>query len=128
MRLVASTRLHRATGLIAGNRIRGDPFVVHLVEHPSSIGVVAGEVQQVDSGEDDQKSTEQRDRVDSIGGVESFEEDERGAKCCGGKRNIVQWVDTFSRLLALHFNSYSLIRGDLLTYMDVENWFSALLK
>ena len=62
---------------------------------------MSGEVQQVDPGKDDQESTQQRDRVDGIRGVESLEEDERGAKRGGGKRDIVQRVDTVSRCVSV---------------------------
>lgn len=92
--LVAAARLHRSTGLVAGNSIRGDSFVVDLVEHPAAVGIVSRQVQQVDSGENDQESTQQRDCVDGIGGVESLEQNKRCAQRGGRERDIVQRVNT----------------------------------
>lgn len=76
MRLVAATGLHRPPSLESGNSVRWNSLIVKFrVEHLSSIWVVPGEIQKIYAGEDDQKSTEQGDRVDSVSGVKSLEKD-----------------------------------------------------
>lgn len=76
MRLVAAAGLHGPPSLETGDSVRWDSFIVKFrVEHVSSIWVVSGKIQKIYTGEDDQKSTEQGDGVDSVGGVESLEKD-----------------------------------------------------
>jgi len=58
MRFVAAAGLHRASGLKARNCIGGHGFVINLVKQLPPIGVMSREVQKVDTGEDDQESTE----------------------------------------------------------------------
>lgn len=81
-------------------------------------------VQKVDTGKDDQESTEQRNCVDGIGGIEPLEENKRGAECGSGERDVVQGVDTVSNMLASHFVTGTDVASfppSTPTYMDVEN-------
>lgn len=77
MGLVASAGLHGPPGLKAGDAVRGDTIIIQLgVEHLPSVWVMSGEIQQVNTREDDQEAAEQRNGVDRIGGVEPLEENE----------------------------------------------------
>jgi len=59
-----------------------------------TFGITAGEVEEVDTCEDDEEAGEERERVDYIGGVEAAVEDERGAESCGCEGNVVEGVYT----------------------------------
>jgi len=58
-----------------------------------ALGIVSGEVEKVDAGEDDEESAEEGDRVDGVGRVEATEEDEGGCERGGGEGYVVEWVD-----------------------------------
>lgn len=73
MRFVAAAGLHGASGLVTRNCIGRHRFIIDLVKQLPSIGIVSREVQKVDTGEDDQESTEQRDSVYGICGVKALE-------------------------------------------------------
>ena len=68
----------------AGQAIRGDTvnFVVFaaVVFRPDaqrvSVGIFTGQIEQIDTSENRQEATKQRDGVDGIGGVETTEHDE----------------------------------------------------
>ena len=62
-----------------------------------AVRVFAGEVEQVDAGEDDEEATEEGDGVDGVGCVEAPEEDKGGAEGCCGEGNIVEGVHTANR-------------------------------
>ena len=82
-------------------------------------------VQKVDTGEDNQESTEQRNCVDGIGSIEPLEEDERGAERGSSKRHVVQGVDTVQvkhvSIALCHRYRRCSIPPSIPTYMDVEN-------
>lgn len=89
-----------------------------------SVGVVAGEVQEVYTRENDEESTEQRYRIDCICGVESLEKDEGGAKGRGCEGDVVERIHTGRDHTVSIMTSFSSDR----TYIEVENEFNALLK
>lgn len=96
MGLVAPAGLHRPSGLVACNRIGRDSFIVHLIQQSSPVRIMSREVQKVDAGEDNEESAEQRNGVHGIGGIETFEENKRGAQGGCGEGDIVEWVNTIS--------------------------------
>ena len=55
---------------------------------------MSGEIQQIYAGEDDEKSAKQRNRVDSVSGVETLEKDEGSAQCGRRKRHIIKGIDS----------------------------------
>lgn len=81
------------------------------------------QVEQINTGEDDEEATEQRDRADGIGGIESLEENKRGTDRGGRKGDIVEGVDTKSQLISATRGSVGLS-----THIEVEKEFKALLK
>ena len=71
----ASPDLHRPSGLEACYPVRWYALGT-AVHYSCPIGVGAGEVEEVDTREDDEKPAEEGDGIDWIGGVEAPEEDE----------------------------------------------------
>ena len=59
-----------------------------------SFGIFAREVEEVDTGEDCEETAQERDRIDSVAGVEASEEDEGCDEGAGGEGDVVQRVDT----------------------------------
>lgn len=53
----------------------------------------AGDVEEVDAREDDQKANQEGYHVDGGCGVEALEQNERGDKRASGERHVVEWVD-----------------------------------
>lgn len=83
--VAAAARLHGHAGLEAREAVGGDAvdFVVVaagvLVDaEVAAVGVFAGEVEEVDAGEDGEEAAEEGDCVDGVVGVEAAEEDEGG--------------------------------------------------
>lgn len=104
----AAAGLHGASGLEACQPIGGDSIFIQLGIHQGvSIGVMSREVQEVNTGEDNEESAEQRYCVDGVGCVEPLEKDEGGAEGCGCKGNIVKWVHTVGgTILAFYSHSH----------------------
>lgn len=97
VRICTSTSLYRPSGLEASNAVCRHPFIVQfVVEQGVAVWIMSGQVEKVHAGEDDEEATQQGYRVHSIRGIETLEEDERRAQGRGGKRNVVEGVDTES--------------------------------
>lgn len=58
------------------------------------LGVGARNVEQVDSCENDKKSTKKRDCINRIGGIESAVQNERSSECRSREGNVVNWINT----------------------------------
>jgi len=91
MRIEASAPLHTSSCLKAGKSIcRYAIFFWGLpVEQSMTVGIAAGEIEQVDAGEDNQEAAEEGEGVHRVGGIEAAEEDERRTECSSGKRDVV---------------------------------------
>lgn len=59
------------------------------VQEALAVRVAAGEVEQINPCEDDKETAEERDCVDSVGGVEALEEEERGTENGCGESHVV---------------------------------------
>jgi hypothetical protein len=59
-----------------------------------AVGVVAREVEEVYTGEDDEETTKERNRVYGGRSVKALEEEEGCDECAGGEGYVVKWVDT----------------------------------
>jgi hypothetical protein len=101
----AAASLHRTTGEGTRHGIGGDAVQIkaaaisvqlHVIV---AFGVLTREVEEVDAGEDYEETTQERDCVDGIAGVEALEEDKGRDEGAGGEGDVVQRVDTreFSR-------------------------------
>lgn len=121
----ASARLHGSSSLEAGDSVCWDSVLVQLgVDHVVSIGIVSRQIEQVDSGEDNQESAQQGNGVNGIGSVESLEENKRSAERGGRKGDIVEGIDAVERSLLAGVGGNRVSSA----YMEVENEFKALLK
>ena len=76
------------------NGIRGRPVSEARTEVRIAVGVFAGQVEQIHAREDDEKSTEERNRIHSGRRIEALEEEARGDECACCKGNIVERVYT----------------------------------
>lgn len=61
-----------------------------------AIWIASRQIEQIDSSENDEETTEQGDRVYRVGRVETAEKDKRRAKSCGRKGDIVERIHTGS--------------------------------
>lgn len=101
VRLTAATKLHRPASLETRNTIcRHSIFVIFGVDQVVSVRIVSREVKEVNAGEDDEESTQKGNGIDSVRGIESLEQNERGAKRSGRKSDIVERVDTAKEEIA----------------------------
>lgn len=103
MKLAASATLHAQAGLQACEPIGRDAVNVVVLAAAvtggfdaciHSVGVFAGEVEQVDAGEDGEEAAEEGDGIDGVGGIEASKHDKGGCESAGCKGHIVQWVNT----------------------------------
>lgn len=95
MRLAAVTKLHGPASLEARNPVcRYSILIIFRIDQVVPIRVVLREIEEVNTSENDEKSTKKGDRVDGIRGIESLEQNKRGAKRSGRKCDIVERVDT----------------------------------
>ena len=92
-------------------------------ERLGAVGIVAGEVEQVDAREGDEEAADEGEGADDVGRVEAVEEDEGSAEGGRGEGDVIKRVDTIKRVS----DAGNLQEGQL-TYMLVGNWLSALLK
>lgn len=67
------------------------------VDELGAVGVPAGDVEQVDAGEDYEEAGEQGEGVDGVGGVEAAVEDEGGAEGGGCEGYVVEGVNSIFR-------------------------------
>jgi hypothetical protein len=85
-------------------------------ERSVAVGIVAREIEEVDTGEDDEESAEQRDCVYSRCGVEALEKQERRDEGTSREAYIVEGIHTINvSFVALKDNE----GAD--AYMFVEN-------
>jgi hypothetical protein len=56
------------------------------------IRIVSREVEKINTGKNDEESTEKGNCIDGIRGIESLEQNERGAKRSGRKCDIIERV------------------------------------
>ena len=91
MRVKTSTGLHGAPSLETGNWIGRHTVLVRdlAVQQPVPIRISPGQVEKVDAGEYDKEPTKERQRIDSIRGVEATEEYKAGAEGSSGERDII---------------------------------------
>lgn len=96
----AAASLHGATGEGTRHGIGGDAVQIkatavsiqlHVIV---AFGIFAREVEEVDTGEDCEETAQERDRINSVAGVEASEEDEGCDEGAGGEGDVVQRVDT----------------------------------
>jgi hypothetical protein len=103
--IAASSALHAQTSLQACETVCRNAVdfavvatrgiaVSHVNSELFTVGVFAGEVEQVDTSEDREKSTEKGNGVARVDGVEATEEDERSDEGECGERDVVERVDT----------------------------------
>jgi hypothetical protein len=98
--VAAASRLHGEAGLETGEAVRGNSinmlvlaaFVTLADAEVIAVGVFAGEVQEVDAGEDGEEAAEERDCVYGVGCIEAAEEDEGGDEGTGGECYVVERV------------------------------------
>ena len=88
--------LHTAPGAHARDGVGGDAVVVEFGDllggEQPPLGIFAGEIEQVDAGEDDEEAGKEGNSVDGGGGVEAAEEDEAGEESEGCECDVVQRV------------------------------------
>jgi hypothetical protein len=58
-----------------------------------AIGILAGEVKEVDSTKDDKEAAEEGDCINGGGGVEALEEETRCDECACCEGDVVQGID-----------------------------------
>lgn len=92
VRVEGATSLHGAAGERGGHGVGGDAVGVGEQHVGAALGVLAGQVEEVDAGEDDQEAAEETDGVDGVGGVEAAEEDEGGEEGEGREGYVVEGV------------------------------------
>ena len=59
-----------------------------------AIWIIAGEIEQIDTGKDDEETAQQRDGVNSRRRVEALEKEERSNEGTRGERYVVKGIDT----------------------------------
>lgn len=65
-----------------------------------SVRVIAGEIQEVHAGEDDEEAAKQRDGVNGGRGVKTLEKKERGNKRAGSECDIIERIHAIGLLAA----------------------------
>ena len=99
MCFTASSCLHTSSGHETGQAVGGDAISivglrVGAAHHSPAVWVLARQVEQVNTSEDGEETTKQRDGVDGVGSVESFEKNKRGDQGEGREGDIVERIDT----------------------------------
>jgi hypothetical protein len=79
--------------LDTGDYVGGDAVVRGAVYEFRAVWVAAGDVEEVDTGEDYEEAGEEREGVYGVGGVEAAVEDEGGAEGGGCEGYVVEGVD-----------------------------------
>lgn len=88
------TGLHGPSGLETRDAIGRHALLIRFrIHHTPTIGVMSRQVEQINTGEDYEESAQQRNRADRIGGIETLEENKRGADRCGREGDIVKRID-----------------------------------
>lgn len=101
----AAAGLHRNTSLEGRDHVGAHDIgaAVATTGETSAVGVGAGEVEQVNTGKGDQKSRDERQSVNRVGGVEAAKQNKGGAEGGGRESDIVQRVDNVGGELAQSF-------------------------
>lgn len=90
----ASSRLHTPAGGEAGYAIGRRCIGKPASQRVLSVRIFAREVQKIDTGEDDEKATKQRNGVDGRRGVEALEKETRRYEGASGESDVIQGVYT----------------------------------
>jgi hypothetical protein len=132
--VAASSRLHAHACAEAGHAVYRDALHALVLSagiggvadaEVCAVGVFAGEVEEVDAGEDDEEAANEGDGVDGVCRVEAAEEDEGGDEGESRKCDIVEWVDAAPLSVFLPDPAAYMV---LQTHIFVSNWLNALLK
>ena len=93
VQFLTASRLHAAPGREAADGIAGDAVGERVAEGVAAVGIVAGQVEQVDAGEDDEEAAEEGDCVYGGGGVEALEQKAGCDEREGREGYVVEGVD-----------------------------------
>lgn len=66
-----------------------------------AIWIASRQIEEIDSSENDEETTKQGNRVHGVGSIETPKKDERSAKSCGRKGDIVQRVHAESHQMKI---------------------------
>ncbi len=86
--------MHAESRLQARDAVGGHGVVDVVVQEFVAVGIAAGKVEEINACEDDKEAREKGKGVYGVSGVETLEEDERGAKGGGCEGHVVEGVDS----------------------------------
>lgn len=94
-RVEGAAELHAAARLDSRDAVGWDGVFVGMpIDEVVAVRVAAGEIEEIDAGEDDEEAAEEGEGIDGVGGVEAAEENEGGAERGGREGDVVERVDS----------------------------------